>query len=420
MRARIECALRSRATEITASPRPISILIVVGSLDRGGTERHLLQVLPALDRCRFAPSVFALVDRGQLADEMESYGVPVVAPWVRGGISTNLIYGLFRMALVTLQLWLHMLVNRPRIAHFFLPASYLIGLPAALLAGIPVRLMSRRSRNHYQQKHPFAGRLERWWHHGATAVVANSARVLDDLTGLEGVPAERAALIYNGVPEWSEETASRAEVRAQLNANSKTLVLVIVANLIPYKGHKDLLDACAAAAPALGAGWALWMAGRDDGIGASLDAHAQTLGIADHVKRLGERSDTSDLLAAADLFVLASHEEGFSNALLEAMAASLPCVATDVGGNAEAIANGISGLIVPPQDPEKMSHAIVRLAQDATLRRRFAQNARADVEQKFSVDACLAAYEQLYEALARNLPLPAALRATEPASGQPR
>ena len=145
---------------MTAQVKPQRILVIVGSLNRGGTERHLLQTLSALDRTRFSIEVFTLVEARVLGDSMRALGIPVHAPWLRGGLSRNPLYQIARLLLVALQLWLFMLRWRPEVAHCFLPASYLIGAPAAFLAGVRVRVMSRCSLNYYQQSRPIAGARE--------------------------------------------------------------------------------------------------------------------------------------------------------------------------------------------------------------------------------------------------------------------
>lgn len=372
--------------------------MVVGSLDNGGTERHLLQVLPALDRARFRPEVFALQRRGVLANRLEAAGVPVRAPWISGGRDWHALLKIARLMLVTFQLWAYLLVKRPGAVHMFLPASYLLGMPAACMALVRRRLMSRRSRNHYQQNKRLAGWFERRWHRLASAIVGNSQRVMDDLLHDEKVPPGRAALIYNGV-EPMVIAPDRAVTRAALGISAHQLVIVMVANLIAYKGHRDLIDACGRVTDRLPPDWRLLIVGRDDGIEGELADRARRVGIAANVQFLGERDDAPALLVAADIGVLASHEEGFSNALLEMMSAGLPAVATDVGGNAEAVIDGACGLIVPPRDPSALGAALARLASAPELRARFGAAARARVEEHFTVRRCVAAYEDLYEAV---------------------
>ena len=106
------------------------------------------------------------------------------------------------------------------------------------------------------------------------------------------------------------------------------------------------------------------------------------------------------------MFILPSHQEGFSNALLEAMAARLPVVATAIGGNSDAVVDGETGSLVPVRDPRVLAVAILRLAQDPDLRVNFGEAGRRRVELHFSLQACVDRYERLYRALGEADPLP--------------
>ena len=133
--------------------------------------------------------------------------------------------------------------------------------------------------------------------------------------------------------------------------------------------------------------------------GLSLEALAAARGIAGNLLFLGERSDVPRLLAAADVALLTSHEEGFSNVVLEGMAAGLPMVVTDVGGNAEAVLDGATGLSCRRVTPKAIGEAILRLAGDPGLRSSLGAAGRKRVADHFSMDACLNAHLELYRAL---------------------
>ncbi len=234
-----------------------------------------------------------------------------------------------------------------------------------------------------------------------TAILGNSNSVVRQLHDDENVRADRLGLIYNGIDfaKYQKSSMVRQGVRASLEIDQDALVFIMVANLIPYKGHQDLLVAFSMACPHLPAGWRLLVVGRDDGIGGALREQATNLKIADNVLFLDSRSDVPDLLCGADIGVLSSHEEGFSNAVLESMAAGLPVIATDVGGNPEANINGETGVIVPPRDPKAMSEAILLLSADGALRARMGMKAADRAEKTFSLDACVSRYEDLYRGL---------------------
>ena len=383
----------------------VSILFVIGSLSVGGAERHVSTVARSLNRSRWRPEIFTLSGGGYFAPELEAAGVPVHVPAFATLSGTSPLARGIRIALVSSQLLFHLIRHRPQIVHFFLPASLLLGLPLALATFRPIRVVSRRSLNDYQRKRPVLARMERFLHRWATAVLGNSRVVIRQLAE-EGVCPGRLRLIYNGVDlDRLLPESTRVATRERLGISADALVLVMVANLIAYKGHTDLLESLSSARASLPAGWRLLCVGRDDGIGAALRLDAIERGLADNVLWLGERHDVADILAASDIGLLCSHEEGFSNAILEGMAAGLPMIVTDVGGNPEAVLDGETGLVVPPRDRTALSRALARLASDDEARRRFGLAGQQRVKERFSLTRCVADYESLYEALMAGIQL---------------
>jgi glycosyltransferase involved in cell wall biosynthesis len=288
-----------------------------------------------------------------------------------------------------------LLAFRPSLVHLFLPEAYILGGLAAVATRTHPVVMSRRSLNTYQAAHPRAARLERWLHRRMDALIGNSRAVCAELAA-EGAPPSRIGLLPNGVVT-AAPVRDRAELRTALRIAPGALAILCVANLIPYKGHADLIEAFARARAALPDA-VLVLAGRDDGLGVALTAQAEARGVIDHVRILGARDDVPDLLAAADLFALASHEEGSPNAVIEAMAAGLPTIVTDVGGSAEAV--GEAGLVVPPHDPDRLADALIRLGRDAALRHTLGAAGRARARARHSLEACIARYVALYAGLA--------------------
>jgi glycosyltransferase involved in cell wall biosynthesis len=172
---------------------------------------------------------------------------------------------------------------------------------------------------------------------------------------------------------------------------------VAIANLIHYKGHRDLVRGLSHVEQALPSNRRILVAGRDHGIRAELEALAAARGISHRIQFLGEYPDIQGLLTAADFGLLTSHEEGFSNVILEGMAAGLAMIVTDVGGNAEAVLHAETGLVVPPRDPKAISNAIIALACDPDNRKRFGAAARRRVQKEFSIDKCVEAHADLYQ-----------------------
>jgi glycosyltransferase involved in cell wall biosynthesis len=380
------------ATQPAVAFPPATIIYVTMSLDVGGTEKHLSLIAPRLRAVGWKPVVVCLWRRGQLAASVEAAGVEVVGPsdsnlpskkWTRDAPSIALAW--FKLAVLVLR-------RRPQVIHFFLPVAYLLGAPLALLLRVPIKVMSRRSLNLYQRGQPAIHRIERWLHRKMSAVIANSKRVAFELIEREGCAPEKVGLIYNGT-DLSEIAAAKPQ-----NPKAR-LTLIMVANLIPYKGHADLVTALGEIAGRLPRRWQLLCVGRDDGLGDVLRSQAESLGMCDNIYFLGQRSDVPQLLKAADIGILCSHQEGFSNAIIEGLAAGLPMVVSDVGGNAEAVTDGETGLVVPPHAPTALAGAILALASDPDRRARMGAAAQANAQRRFSIETCVESYDRLYRGL---------------------
>lgn len=375
------------------------ILFVIGSLDVGGAERHLVQILPYLARSgAYEPIVFTFSRKGKLAPCLEAHGVRVIEPPF-----LNCLRSLPELLKKPLSLFIAMgsyvsiLVRvRPAIVHFFLPAAYLLGGIGALLVGRSSLVMSRRSLNKYQENWPFCTWVEFKLHKYMAAILGNSIAVLRDLNS-EGVQINRLGLLYNGIDlARYKEPLDRHATRRELGVSDNDFLITCVANLIPYKGHKDLIHALAIAKNRLPINWVAAMIGRDTGYGNDLVELAISLGVGGHIKWLGERDNIVQIYRSSDLGVLCSHQEGFSNSVLEGMAAELAMVVTDVGGNAEAVIDGKCGIVVPAKNCEAIGNAILKLTNNEELRRNMSVAGKKRVEELFSLDTCVSKYLKLY------------------------
>ena len=357
----------------------------------GGAEKHLATVLPRLKTKGFDIRVVTARGEAVLDQKLRDNGIPVInTPAVRPSPLRRL--AACREFRRQMRSW------RPHVVHFFLPEAYILGGLTAWLARHPVRVMSRRSLNVYQRGRPVVVALERFLHKRMAAVTGNSEAVRKELAA-EGVPPERLHVIANGIAEEAFSPGERTAARARLGIGADTFVMTCVANLIPYKGHADLIDALAMVKDRMPPDWLVLLVGRDDGIGDDLAARARDAGVGENIRLLGFRDDPGDILGASDLGLLVSHEEGSPNSVLESMAAGLPMVVTDAGGTAEAAIHGETALVVPPRDAGAIGDAIATMAADPDRRRAFGDAGRARAQGTFSLEACTNAYAQLYEGL---------------------
>lgn len=371
------------------------ICYVIGSLERGGAEVHLTRILPLIDRSKFEVSVFCFIRKGALAPLLEEQEIKVYEPFFALKASKkSIVLKIILMLFSAISFLKHIYKINPDLVHFFLPASYLFLGPLSLLHRNSIKMMSRRSRNLYQKKYPFFIRsIEIWLHKKMTCILGNSKKVISDLQK-EGVSGDKLRLIYNGIEPGSVNSVCPHEFRSSLGARPKEVLITIVANLIPYKGHDDLIKACALLKAK---NWKLLIVGNDAvGLQEKLETLVSKLGLTNRIIFLGVRNDVKQIFSASDIGVLSSHQEGFSNAILEAMNVGLPMVVTDVGGNSEAVLNELTGLVVPPRNPFCLARALDLLINDKELREKFGESGKQRVGIKFTLMKCVDGYHELY------------------------
>jgi len=228
-------------------------------------------------------------------------------------------------------------------------------------------------------------------------VVANSHAVAADMATRDGYDIDRVRVIANGLDlsRFDVIGQSRDDIRRRLGLEPEDVGIVIVANLIPYKGHSDLIDAFARASqsrPEL----RLFIAGQDRGIGPALMEQAQRLGVGSAVRLLGVQDDVPGLLAGMDIGVIASHEEGFCNALMEKLTAGLPVVATNVGGNPEAVSGMPGCVLVEPRDPADLARGLLAVVQRLPEQTADQEYRQRVMRERYSIEAMVDAYERLY------------------------
>lgn len=273
--------------------------------------------------------------------------------------------------------------------HEFLMNVY--GGLAARLMGIP-----RVSTVHGPRYVTERGRRRvayRWLHRGGMRLVAVSGHLAEHLSEGLGLPLAAIDVVPNGVPlpaPAPDPGEARRRARAELELPADGPLVLAVGNLYPVKDHARLLRA-AARLP----GVRVAVAGRG-GEEESLRRQAESLGIAERVHLLGLRDDVDRLLTAADLFTQPSRSEGLPLAVLEAMAAGLAVVATDVGGMGQAVIDGETGVLIPADDEGALPRALGALLDDPARAERLGAAGRRRVEAEFSVEAMARRYRALY------------------------
>jgi len=249
------------------------------------------------------------------------------------------------------------------------------------------------------------GRGVRWAFARADAVVGVSNFVAESLVR-GGYRRDRVASVLNAIePQAFDPSLDPVLGRTSLGVARDAPFIVSIARLFKWKGHRELVSAVARVAARIPA-VRLAIVGADypegSGVSAELAAHAKTLGVAENVMFAGHRNDVASLLAASDVFALPSYEEPFGLVFAEAMAMKKPVVAVDNGGTPEVVRHGVTGLLSPPGNIERLAENLTTLLVDPALRARMGEAGRRDVEARFTPSRLAGDVEALYERLLRS------------------
>jgi len=367
-------------------PAPIRVLHIITNLGIGGAERLVVSAARGLPRDRFESVICCLTDRGPLAREVEADGVTVHCVNAYPGLSNPLAFTRLVSIIGSVQ---------PTIVHTHLQAPNLYGRLAACLVRVPIVIATEH--NVYTGKARRYIAVERMLARLTSALVAVSSEVQQFLGRQLRLPLARIQVIRNGVAAPQPTTEGVAALTARIGAVPTQLRLATIASLTSKKGHDVLLRALA-----LLAGRGLCVAAVFAGDGperARLELIAAELKLRDSVHFLGAVSNPADVLAAADVFVLPSLVEGLPLALLEAMRAGKPIVATSVGGVPEAVTSGINGLLVAPADDLALADAIATLAASPRQRAELGDQARTTADRDFTEQRYIGALVSLYDEL---------------------
>jgi glycosyltransferase involved in cell wall biosynthesis len=369
------------------------ILHLIDSFDQGGSERQALdQVRRLHESGKYEIFLATLKAEGVLRAQIENLNLGEIPCY-----PLKSFYG----PNAALQLWKFVrYLRRSKIDLLHTHDFYtnIFGMTAGSLAGVKVRIASRRETS--GMRTPAQIQLQRAAYGWSHQIVANSDSVRKKLNE-EGIGSERITLIHSGLDlarVVPPANVSRGETLRQLGVDGATHVVTIVANMRhDVKDYPMFLRAAVQINKALRE-TAFLLAGEGP-LQSSLQALAAELGISSKTFFLGRCENIAELLSVSDVCVLSSKAEGFSNSILEYMAAGRPVVATDVGGAREAIVENETGFIVPSGNDELMAERVIALLRDPQKARAMGERGRRVVEEKFSSQALLRNTEALYQRL---------------------
>lgn len=366
----------------------LSVLQFVTVFGIGGTERQVLNLIQGLDTTRFDSEVACLKRWGGLLPEMEATGIPITE------YKTTSLYN--HVAIWNQMKFLkHLRKRNIEIVHTYGFYSNVFALPPARLAGTAAVLASIRDTGEHLT--PMQRRTEKLFCRMADCIVTNAEAVRTRLTN-EGYDPEKIVVIHNGI-ELTRYARKPAELglHRELGVPSNTPLVAVFARLNELKGIEYFLRAAAGLIHRFKN--VRFLIVGDGALRVELEKYAAQLGLTKHVVFLGFRLDVPKLLSEISVSVLPTLSEGLSNSLLEAMAASVPVVATSVGGNPEVVQGGVTGLLVPPRDAEALARAIGQFLEQPSLGRRFGLAGRERVSKRFALEQMTRATERLYEDL---------------------
>ena len=359
----------------------------------GGTENQFMTLGRSLDPDRFELEFACLRRWGGFVDELAERRIPLFQYDVATFRSPKALLHQARLAR-------HIAERRIDIVHSYSFYGNVFAVPAARAAGAPVVIASIRDRGPYLT--PMQKRLQRLVCRLADRILVNADAVKDWLIS-EKYDAAKIVVIRNGVDVIQlDRPAVSARILNELALTPGAPVVAVVSRLNRLKGLEPFLEAAVIVARRFEAVRFLIVGDTnpdDRGYRVELVRLAARLGLGDRVVFTGLRTDVPQLLASVTVSVMPSLDEALSNVLLESMAAGVPVVATDVGGTPEAIEDGVTGVLVPPADPNALADAICRVLTDPSLAAQLGHAARESAATRFSIRRMVRATEQLYESL---------------------
>ncbi len=360
------------------------VLHVIRSLEAGGAERVVVEYALHHDVSRYSPEVCCLDTDGRLAETLRDAGIPVHTLRRKRRFDLGVLFQLVKL----------ISERRFDVVHSHGSGAMAFAVPAGVIAGTPVIVRTEHNVVYNGSRRRRVLRRLAALREDAQIAVSEAVRLSHIRDG--GVPAERFVTIRNGIAaERLAVQSGRDDASRSLGVSNSAVVALAVGSLTEQKDYVNLLKAAAvvvARFPDI-----VFLIAGGGVLEGDLASAASTLGVGDKVRFLGERDDVPLLLSRADIMVNSSAWEGLPITILEAMAAGVPIVATDVGGTAKVISGDDCGLVVPSKDPESLAAAILKLAETPELREQLSSRARQIYRRRYTAEQMTRETEALYD-----------------------
>ena len=373
---------------MTKHPDPFNLLYLITDLSLGGAQKVLIHIIEHLDQNWFRPMVACLFGGDSpIGDDLRNMGIPVFdlkmnKKWRLDGLWR--LYKLLRTKDITI---LHSSLFHANMA------ARLVGT----IAHTPIVITWRQNINIGSNFRDFTNKLTSNLDDHVVAVSENTRQVELQATG---VPQDKVSVVHNCIDVARHEltkSLDRNKIRADLVIPEDAFLLGVVGRLHHQKGLIYLLDALPIIKNSIEQ-VELLIIGEGD-LKNDLEAHADSIGVSSFTKFTGPRTDIPEILRALDVFVLPSLWEGLPLALLEAMASSLPVIATNVGGTPEVVIDQETGLLIQPSNSQTIADAVLLLFNDPNLRIRLGNAGSAFVYAQFSAQTLVKELETVYKHL---------------------
>lgn len=358
--------------------RPIKIVYVIDKLTRAGSQRHLVQLLKHMDQDVFKIKVICIEQGGPLTEELEALNIPYDIIGVKNWNSLDGLKGFWR-------LYRSIKTFSPQLVHSYLFTANVFSPLAAKLARVRRVITSRRDLGDWKTDRQL--KMNRFGNKFTDLIMINSDAVAEGAAQLEGVSKERMHKIYNGIDQPSKVTTNRAELLKKYKLPGDRNFIGTVCNIRSEKDPMTILKAFARISKKHN-NVDLVYAGRvkDEALFEELKKYLAQEKLSERVHFLGSVENVPEVLSLLELFIFGSQSEGFSNSMLEAMAAGLAIVATRIGGNKEQVVEGKTGHLFAKGSDEQCAAAVLRLLESPETLTRMGRTAYARRLEIFNVE----------------------------------